>query len=244
MNLFRTAAFALLTAVATAFASPIYDLRNLHDGELVALEGWGLKLENLFGHNVVRDLSFNDPGGAQLFVMPGAGQAHMLAQLSGPGGSAAGIYTLNLMFSGLIVGPGGTTLEAGFGSGGPHVLGTLTTPEGEVFHVSTAAGSGPSFTLTGEGSGVQGHGSLRFCTDASCESLMADALGTLALGAACATGSDCSGLPGPGGNSSPQTFSLALPPENPDSAAVPEPETYLMLGFGLVGLSLVKRRRE
>jgi len=254
MNLLRTTTLALLTVVASTQASPIYDLRNLYESELTALEGWGLKVENLFGHGIVRDLGFNDPGGAQLFVMPGTGEAHMLAQLSGAGGSTAGIYTLNLMFSGMTVGAGGTSLEAGFSIGGPHVLGTLTTPDGEVFHMATADGSGPSFTLTEQGGGVQGNGSLRFCTDASCDSLLDGALGTLALGASCAAGSDCSGLPGAGGaggpggagdaggNSSPQTFSLALPPESPDASEVPEPGTYITLGFGLVGLSLIKRR--
>jgi hypothetical protein len=246
MKLLRTTALALLTVAASTQASPIYDLRNLHEGALVALEGWGLKVENLFGHNTVRDLSFDDPGGAQLFVLPGTGEAHMLAQLTGPGGSAAGIYTLNLMFSGMIVGVGGTSLEAGFSAGGPHVLGTLTTPEGQVFHMATADGSGPSFTLSEQGGAVQGNGSLRFCTDASCNSLMDGAIGTLALGASCAEGSDCSGLPKASGT--PHTFSLALPPEGPDSLSdsseVPEPDTYLMLGLGLVGLSLVKRRKE
>ncbi len=186
-----------------------------------------------------------------------SGQAHLLAVLSGAEGSGGGLYTLNLMFSGLTAGAGGSSIQAGFSTGGHHVLGTLTTPEGDVFHLATDGGSGPALTLADgddAGSGLlQANGSLRFCADASCETLLADAVGTLALSASCAADSDCSGFPGSGTmrNSAPrlgddevQIYSLALPPQGfptQDSPEVPEPSTYFTAGLGLIGLAMCKR---
>lgn len=247
MNL-RTVALTLLTAFAPgAYATPIYDLWNLHNGgDLVALEGWGLKIERLFGSGVTL-LGVDDPGGAQLYVSPGTAEVHLLAQLSGSGGSDAGIYTLNLMFSEMTA--TSASLMAGYSTGGPHVLGTLTAPGGAVYHVMTAPGSGPSLTLgpNAHGLGLEATGSLRFCTDATCESLVADAVGTLGLGAACAANSDCSGLPRARtiATSAPrlQTYQPALPPDGFDAADVPEPATYLLLGGGLVAFTAVKRRK-
>ncbi len=261
MNLQTVVAFTLLSAFVpgAALATPVYDLWNRDsDSHFVGLEGWGLKIERLFGEGA-RYFNFNNPGGAHLYVTPGNGQAQLLAELTGSGSGAAGPYTLNLMFSGMTVGAGPSgSLAAGFSSGGPVVLGTLTTPEGTVYHVVTGAGPGASLTLSNgaDGSGLEANGSLRFCADASCETLAGDAVGTLTLGAGCAQGSDCSGLP-QGGRQGGRSFTvggsqgavqilqLALPPEGFDETqVVPEPATYCMLGFGLIALALKGRRKE
>lgn len=254
------AAISLITLLApNAWGTPVYNLSNLHDysGDLASLEGWGMRVENFFGQGVY-SFNFNNPGGAKLEANLATNQFHLLAQLSGTalGGNGSstntGTYTLNLAYSGLTPGAGGNGLAAGFSAGGPVMLGTLTAPSGEVFHLTTADGANASFTLANSGTGLEGHGVMRFCSDASCESLVADSQATLALGAACAADSDCSGLPvGSYRTSSApqqQIFSIALPPDGPDNGSsdynpeVPEPATYATLGAGLIAVALFRSR--
>lgn len=246
----RTAALAVIAAFAPSLsATPIYDLWNLYrEATVVSLEGWGLKIERLSGFGV-GELSVDDPGGSQLLVNPTSRQIHLMAQLSGAGGSAAGIYTLNLMYDGSSSSNGGSSLAAGFSPDGPHVLGTLTTPGGTVYHAVAAGGDGPSITLGyGASGGLEVHGTMQFCSDASCSALVPDAIGTLAFGAACAADADCRIAGQPGEGASTQIYQLALPPEALDASTtatpeVPEPGTYLLVGFGLVALSLLRRRQ-
>lgn len=263
----RTAAFAILTAIApVAFSSPIYTLNDF-DSDLTGLEGWGFQIERLFGDGT-RSLSATGAGDSHLRVVTNSNQAHLLALLSGGNGSSAGAYTLSLMFPGLTVGADGLSLQAGFSNNGRQVLGTFTTPEGAVFHVATNGGSGPAFTLSGvnaDGSGLlQASGSVSFCTDASCETVLAGATGTLSFGAECAADSDCTGFPGgerteaisaprfAGADDEPvQIYSIAVPPQGFDAQdagktappEVPEPGTYLLTGAGLIGLAACKRRK-
>ena len=253
-----------MTAIVPgASASPIYSLNDFN-GHLTGLEGWGFKIERLFGQGT-RTLSVNDSGDSQLRVMTTSGEAQLLALLSGRAGSgSAGVYTLSLIFPGLTLGADGLSLQAGFSNGGRQVLGTLTTPEGEVFHIATNGNSGPAFTLAGvDGNGsdlLHASGVLSFCADASCETLLADATGTLSLGAECAADSDCTGFPGGrrsiaisaprvDDGSQVQIFSIAQPPggftaqdAGRTAPEVPEPGTYILTGAGLIGLAACKRR--
>ncbi len=263
----RTAALAILTAIIPgALASPIYILNDFN-GDLTGLEGWGFKVERLFGQGT-RTLSVNDARDAHLSVMTTSGQAHLLALLGAANDGSTGTYTLSLMFSGLTLGADGLSLQAGFSNGGRQVLGTFTTPEGQVFHVATNGGSSPAFTLSGAGENGSGRlkasGSVSFCTDASCETVLSDATGTLSLTAECAANSDCAGLPGgkqaqeisaprfAGSDVDPvQIYSIAVPPQGFDAQdvgktappEVPEPATYFLTGAGLIGLASYKRRK-
>ena len=264
MHHITRAALSLLAllAPAAAWATPVYDLSNLYrfDEKLAGLEGWGMKVENFFGQGVY-GFSVDNPGNAQLFMLPGTNQVHLLATLHGAplsgGGAGAGGYTLNVMLSGVMTGAGGAAIAAGFGTGSGHfVVGTLTAPGGEVYHLATGDGTEASFTLGNNGTGLEAHGVLEFCSDAGCATLLTDTRATLAFGAACSADSDCTGWPGAksveigtppesngdGGVTGADTvrmLSLALPPESPE---VPEPGTYAMMTGGLIGLALYKRQ--